>query len=54
MLRNDDKVGGEIDFKGAIYMAVFLSSLLASLSVIGVTLHNNLNESLVYLSECFV
>ncbi len=39
MLRKDDKVGGKIDFKGAVYMTVFLSSLLASLSVIGNTIN---------------
>jgi len=35
LLRKDNKVGGKIDFKGATYLSVFLSALLAGLSVIG-------------------
>ena len=35
LLRKDTKVGGKIDYKGAIYLSVFLSSFLAGLSIIG-------------------
>lgn len=39
LLRKDGKEGGKIDYKGAIYLAVFLSSFLAGLSVIGNTIN---------------
>jgi len=50
LLRKDNKVGGKIDFKGATYLSVFLSSFLAGLSIIG----NSINTTSITIASLLI